>query len=45
MHVEPVYKDEKKITSSSGIVKTIYPDVRYLLLFGKKKFQSFEISC
>ena len=34
-----------KITSSSGIVKNIYPNARYSLLFGKRKLQGFEISC
>ena len=33
-----------KTTSSSGILKTVYHNGRYLLLFGKKKLQSFEIS-
>ena len=30
-------------TSSSGMLKTIYNIGSYLLLFGKKKIQSFEI--
>ena len=33
-----------KTTSSSGILKTIYHNSGYLLLFGKIKLQSFEIS-
>ena len=35
----------KKITSSSGIYKAIYHKGCYLLLFGKIKLQSYEISC
>ena len=31
-----------KITSSSGVSKTIYPNGSCLLLFGKRKLQSFE---
>ena len=30
-------------TTSSGILKTIYHNSSYLLLFGKRKLQSFEI--
>ena len=33
-----------KITGNSGIYKTIYHNGSYLLLFGKKKLLSFEIS-
>ena len=33
-----------KKTSSSGIWKTIYNSSSYLLVFGKRKLQSFEIS-
>ena len=33
-----------KTTSSSGILKTMYHNGSYLLLFGKRKLQSFEIS-
>ena len=33
-----------KRTSSSGILKTIYHKGSYLLVFGKRKLQSFEIS-
>ena len=33
-----------KTTSSSGIIKTIYHNGGYLLLFGKRKSQSFEVS-
>ena len=34
-----------KTTSSSGIIlKTMYHNGSYLLLFGKRKLQSFEIS-
>ena len=33
-----------KPTSSPGILKTIYHNGSYLLLFGKRKLQSFEIS-
>ena len=32
-----------KTTSSSRILKTIYHNGSYLLLFGKRKVQSFEI--
>ena len=32
-----------KETSSSGIFKTISPIGSYLLLFGKKKLQIFEV--
>ena len=34
-----------KITGNSEIYKTIYHNSSYLLLLGKKKLQSFEISC
>ena len=34
-----------KITSSCGICKAKYYNCSYLLLFGKRKGQSFEISC
>ena len=33
-----------KITSSSGIYKTVHHNGSYVLLFGKKKLLSFEIS-
>ena len=33
-----------KVTSSSGIFKHIYPNGSDLLLFEKRKLQSFEIS-
>ena len=33
-----------KTTSSFGILKIVYCNGSYLLLFGKKKLQSFEIS-
>ena len=33
-----------KTTNSSGIVETIYHNGSYLLLLGKRKLQSFEIS-
>ena len=33
-----------KTTSSSGILKTMYHNGSYLLLSGKRKLQSFEIS-
>ena len=33
-----------KVTSSSGIFKTICDNGSNLLLFGKKKLQNFEIS-
>ena len=33
-----------KPTSSSGILKTIYHNGSYLLLFDKRKLQSFELS-
>ena len=32
-----------KMNRSSGISKTIYDNGGYLLLFGKKELQSFEI--
>ena len=45
MHIEEVYKLwEMKGTSSSGISKTIHYNGSRLLLFGKKKTKSFEIS-
>ena len=34
-----------KVTSSSGISKTVHHIVCHLLLFGVRKLQSFEISC
>ena len=44
MHKEQVHKLWKvKTTSSSGILKTIYHNGNYLLLFEKRKLQSFEI--
>ena len=40
-----VYKLWKmKTTSSSGILKTLYHNGNYLLLFGKRELQSFEVS-
>ena len=33
-----------KITSSSGILKTVYHNGSYLLLFEKRELPSFEIS-
>ena len=43
--MEQEYKLWKiKAISSSGILKTIYHNGSYLLLFGKRKLQSFEIS-
>ena len=33
-----------KATGSSGILKTIYLDCSYLLLFGKRKLQGFQVS-
>ena len=43
--MEQVRKLRKwKATSSSGIWNTIYYNGSYLLLFGKGKLQSFEIS-
>ena len=33
-----------KLTGSSTIFKTIYHNGSYLMLFGKRKLQSFEIS-
>ena len=32
-----------KVISSSGIFKTIYHNDKYLLLFRKRKLQTFEI--
>ena len=41
MHIEQVYKLWKiKSTSSSGILKTIYHNDNYLLLFGKRQLQN-----
>ena len=34
-----------EVTSSSGICKTIYHNGSCLMLFGKRKLQSFEILC
>ena len=43
--MEQVYKLWKmKTTSVSGILKTVYHNGNYLLLFGKRKKQIFEIS-
>ena len=43
--MEQVYKLWKmKTTSSSGILKTIHQNSSYLLIFGKRKLCSFEIS-
>ena len=43
--MEQVYKLWKmKTASSSGILKTIYHNGSYLLLFRKRKLQIFEIS-
>ena len=45
MHAKCVYKWEKiKISTSSGMHDTIYHNITYLLLFGKRKLQSLEIS-
>ena len=32
-------------TSNSEIFQTVFHNSSYLLLFGKRKLQSFEISC
>ena len=43
--MEQIYKLWKmKTSSSSGILKNISDSDIYLLLFGKRKLQSFEIS-
>ena len=43
--MEQVYKLRKmKTTSSSGILQNIYHNGSYLLLLGKSKLHSFEIS-
>ena len=46
MHLTQAWKEwndeNKKILSSFGIHKAAYYNVIYLLLFGKKKWQSFE---
>ena len=34
-----------KVNSSFGIFETIYSNGSYSLLFGKRKLQSFEVSC
>ena len=45
MRTEQAYKLCKmKPTSSSRILNTMYHNSSYLLLFGKKKLQSFQIS-
>ena len=45
MHKDQEYKQWKmKATSSSEILKTIYHNSSYLLLFEKKIYQSFKIS-
>ena len=45
MLIEQVYKLWKmKITSGSVILKSTYHNGSYLLLYGKWKLQSFEIS-
>ena len=42
--MDQVYKLSKtKTTGSSRILNTIYQNGSYLLLFGKRKLQSFEI--
>ena len=44
MQMEQLYKLWKmKTTSSSGILKTIYRNGSYLMLFGNRKLLSFEI--
>ena len=45
MHMEQVCKLWKiKTTSSSGVLKTMHHNGSYLLLFGKRNLQSFEMS-
>ena len=46
MHRNKYVNYEKiKVTSSFGIFKVICHNGSYLLLLGKRKLQSFEISC
>ena len=40
-----ITNENLKITCSSGIYKTINDEFSYLLLFGKRKLLSFEVSC
>ena len=43
--MEQLYKlSQMKTTSSSGILKTVQHNGSYLLLFGKRKLQRFEVS-
>ena len=44
MYIKQVYNEKSKKYNSSGIHKTRYHNDSYLLLLGKKKQQSFEIS-
>ena len=44
MYIKQVYNEKSKKYNSSGIHKTGYHNDSYLLLLGKKKQQSFEIS-
>ena len=45
MHMEKVHKLRKmKTSNSSGILRTPNHDGSFLLLFEKRKLQSFEIS-
>ena len=37
--------EKLKMTTSSGMYKTVYHNGSYLLLFGDRKLLSFEISC
>ena len=45
MHTRQVNYEKVKISSTSGMHKTIYHNGSHLLLFGKKKLQRLEISC
>ena len=36
--------EKMKVTNSCGIIKTVCHNSNYLLLFGMRKLQSFEIS-
>ena len=44
MYIKQVYNEKSKKYNSSGIHETRYHNDSYLLLLGKKKQQSFEIS-
>ena len=47
MHICSKYRnyEKMKVISSFRILKNKYHNVIYLVLFGKRKLQTFEISC